>query len=304
MTKWFAAHARNCIAALGKLSRAPIGSLLTVSVIGIALALPAALQLVIRNGEAVAGGWESVRDFSVYLVPGTGGQLAETVRDELSIRDGIESVQWISADEALAGFRSEPGYRDLLDTLDGNPLPDTLVVRPSDAMTPTALEALRTELENRDGVDQVRLDTAWIARLNAILDLARRGIWLIGGLLLIAVVVIVGNTIRLDIQNQRAEIEVSKLLGATDAFVRRPFLYLGFWYGIGGGLLALLILLAAVLALSGPAQRLVALYGSSFEPLGANGATVLAVVAGGLVAGLAGAWTAVARHLAAIQPRV
>jgi len=304
MGNWFAAHLRNCIAALGKLSRAPIGSLLTVSVIGIALALPAALQLLVRNGEAVAGGWDSVRDFSIYLVPGSDGELAETMRDELGARDGIESVQWITAADALDGFRSEPGYGDLLDTLDGNPLPDTLVVRPSDSLTPEALEVLRAEIESRDGVDQVRLDTAWIARLNAILDLARRGIWLVGGLLLIAVVVIVGNTIRLDIQNQRAEIEVSKLLGATDAFVRRPFLYLGFWYGVGGGLLALLILLAAVLTLSGPVQRLVALYGSSFEPMGADGVTVLAVVSAGLIAGLAGAWTAVARHLAAIQPRV
>jgi cell division transport system permease protein len=258
----------------------------------------------VRNGEAVAGGWDSVRDFSIYLVPGSDAALAEAMRDDLGARDGIESVQWITAEDALAGFRSEPGYGDLLDTLDGNPLPDTLVVRPSDSLTPEALSVLRAEIENREGVDQVRLDTAWIERLNAILDLARRGIWLVGGLLLIAVVVIVGNTIRLDIQNQRAEIEVSKLLGATDAFVRRPFLYLGFWYGFAGGLLALVILLAAVLTLSGPVQRLVALYGSNFQPLGADGATVLAVVASGLIAGLAGAWTAVARHLAAIQPKV
>lgn len=304
MGNWFAGHARNCVAALGKLSRAPIGSLLTISVIGIALALPAALQLLVRNGEAVAGGWDSVRDFSVYLVPGADGRMVEALRDELGARDGIESVEWIPADDALASFRSDPGYRDLLDTLDGNPLPDTLVVRPSESMSPDSLEQLRSELDGRDGVDQVRLDTAWISRLNAILDLARRGIWLVGGLLLIAVVVIVGNTIRLDIQNQRAEIEVSKLLGATDAFVRRPFLYLGFWYGLAGGLLALVILLATVLALSGPVRRLVELYGSDFEPLGADGSTVLAVLAAGLAAGLAGAWTAVARHLAAIQPRV
>ena len=180
------------------------------------------------------------------------------------------SSRWsgFTADDALESFRADPGYRDLLDTLDGNPLPDTLVVRPSASMSPDALERLRSELDGRDGIDQVRLDTAWISRLNAILDLARRSIWLIGGLLLIAVVVIVGNTIRLDIQNQRAEIEVSKLLGATDAFVRRPFLYLGFWYGLAGGLLALLILLAAVLVLSGPVQRLVALYGSRLRAAG------------------------------------
>src|SRR5690606_25189474 len=128
---------------------------------------------------------------------------------------------------------------------------------------------------------------------------------LIAGLLLaVAVVVIVGNTIRLDIQNRSAEIEVAKLLGATDGFVRRPFLYLGLWYGLLGGTVAVLILAAGLWALSEPLGRLAGLYGSDAGLAGPGGATVLAVFGGGIAAGLLGAWTAVARHLSAIQPRV
>jgi cell division transport system permease protein len=143
-----------------------------------------------------------------------------------------------------------------------------------------------------------------VERLNAALDFLRR-LGLFTGVLLIAtVVIVVGNTIRLDIQNRSAEIEVAKLLGATDAFVRRPFLYLGLWYGVLGGIVAMLILLIGLWALGGPISQLAGLYGSSFELGGASGGSLLAVLAMGILAGWGGAWTAVARHLAAVQPKV
>jgi cell division transport system permease protein len=129
-------------------------------------------------------------------------------------------------------------------------------------------------------------------------------VWIAAVLLVGAVIVIVGNTIRLDIQNRRQEIEVSKLLGATDAFVRRPFLYLGFWFGALGGLVALLVLTAGLIALSGPLERLLSLYEASSSGFGLTLTTALAVIGGGLLAGLAGAWVAVARHLSAIEPQV
>ncbi len=301
---WLVSHAQNCVGALGRLSREPIGSLLSIAVIGLALALPAALHILVRNGEAVAGGWESVRDFSVYLKPGTSLDVAQTLQDNLVQRNDIESAELVSADAALEEFRDSPGFGDVLGALDKNPLPHSLVVRPTEAGTAESMNTLKKVLAARDDVDLVRLDTEWVARLNALLDLARRSIWLAAVVLISAVVVIIGNTIRLDIQNRRAEIEVAKLLGATDAFVRRPFLYLGFWYGLGGGLLALMVLFLGLLLLGGPLARLSELYGGAFQPLGADGSISLAILLGGLFAGLSGAWVAVARHLTAIQPRV
>ena len=297
-------HLQACVAALGKLYRQPVGSLLTVMVIGIALALPGALSVLVRNGEALAGGWEQVRDWSVYLQPGLSLDRARALRNELLAQPGVEAVQLIPANEALEQLRKTPGFADVIDTLDKNPLPHTLVVRPAEDAPPAMISELASRIAERDNVDQVRLDTQWVARLNAMLELLRRTIWISSALLVGAVIVIVGNTIRLDIQNQRAEIEVSKLLGASDGFVRRPFLYAGFWYGLAGGLFGLMVLGLGLAALHGPATRLSSLYGGSFQPLGLDSATALAMLGGGLLAGLGGAWMAVARHLAAIQPRV
>jgi cell division transport system permease protein len=188
--------------------------------------------------------------------------------------------------------------------LESNPLPHTLVVRPRKTVDDSTLEVLGAEVRKAPGVDLVKLDLKWVERLNAVLDFLRRLGLMIGGLLIAAVVIVVGNTIRLDIQNRRQEIEVSKLLGATDAFVRRPFLYTGFWYGLLGGSVALLVLGAGLLLVSGPLGRLLTLYGAEFGGFGLSPATAGLVLGGGLLAGWAGAWAAVARHLSAIQPRV
>jgi cell division transport system permease protein len=301
---WLLRHARSNIASVGRLASRPAGTFLTVAVIGIALALPAGLQVLVRNGEALAGDWESVRDFSVYLALSAGTTDAEALATGLEADPAIETVNIVTADAALEELRHAPGFAGVLDDLDENPLPNTLVVRPRADASPDTLATLADDLRQRPEVDQVRLDTEWAARLNALLDLARRGIWLAGALLVGAVIVIVGNTIRLDIENQRAQIEVTKLLGATDAFVRRPFLHLGFWYGLLGGLFALLVVFGGLAVLGGPVARLSALYGGSFRLVGLDGPASLAVLAGGLLAGLGGAWVAVGRHLAAIQPRV
>ena len=297
-------HAQNCVAALGNMSRQPLATLLTVTVIGVALAMPSALNVLVQNGQAIAGGWGDVRDFSVYLRPETTRDAAASLQAALQAMTGIADVRLITADEALEEFRDTPGFREILIALDDNPLPHTLVVRPMAATPAAELEALARRLGERDEVDLVRLDAEWVARLNASLDLLRRVIWMAAIMLVGAVIIIIGNTIRLDIQNRRAEIEVSKLLGATDGFVRRPFLYTGFWYGLLGGCFALLLLGLGLWLLSGPVARLVTLYGGGFRPLGLDGRTILAVLAGGLIAGLGGAWMAVARHLAAIQPKV
>ncbi|MGI9330451.1 MAG: permease-like cell division protein FtsX [Gammaproteobacteria bacterium] len=304
MQLWLTRHVQNFLASMGRLVQRPAGSLLTIAVIGIALALPAGLNVLVRNGEALAGGWESARDFSVYLKAGEELAQAATLAKSLSANSNIDDVEIISADAAWAELQQSGGFEGALTGLDDNPLPHTLVVRPQPDAPANELAELARELKRNDSVDQVRLDTEWVERLNAILEFIRRGIWLAAGLLALAVVVIVGNTIRLDIENRRAEIEVAKLLGASDAFVRRPFLYTGFWYGLGGGLFALGVVLAGLVILGGPVARLSALYGASFQLQGLAGSGALTVLGGGLLAGLSGAWFAVSQHLTAIQPKI
>lgn len=301
---YFLRHAQNCVGALGAMSRQPVATAMTVAVIAIALAMPAALSVLVQNGRALAGSWDSVRDFSVYLAPGTPLESARRLQQELIERDSVDTASVVSADEALEIFQQDPGFAEMLGAIDSNPLPHTIIVRPEAETTPESLQELSTQLSARDDVDLVKLDTDWLNRLNSFIDLMRRGLWAVTALLLAAVIIIVGNTIRLDIQTRQKEIEVSKLLGASDAFVRRPFLYLGFWYGLAGGLIALMLLAALLLLLSGPAERLIALYGGGFDPSGISAGTAALVLAGGLTAGLGGAWSAVARHVAAIQPTV
>jgi cell division transport system permease protein len=304
VSNWLTRHAQNAIGALGTLSRNPVATALTVTVIGIALALPAALGVLVQSGRTLAGSWADVRDFSVYMEPGIAQDRAEALARELRDKPLVDSVRLIPADSAVEELRKDPGFADALAALDSNPLPHTLVVRPDAAMDGASLEQLSAEVRKAPGVELVKLDLEWVARLSAMLDFLRRLGLITGGLLIAAVLIVVGNTIRLDIQNRSAEIEVAKLLGATDAFVRRPFLYLGLWYGLLGGVVAMVILLVGLWALGGPISRLAGLYGSSFELGGATGSSLLAVLAGGILAGWGGAWTAVARHLAAIQPQL
>ena len=303
LTHYLSLHLRNCATALADLLAQPVATGLTVAVIGVALVLPASLHLLVQNGRVVVGGWESVRDFSVYLKIGVPLENATAIADDLAAREIIDSVEVITADEALEQFNSGFALSDLLDSLDGNPLPHTLVARPTEAATPTALIALEQDIRALPGVDQVRIDTQWVARLNAILDFLRRGVWIAAVMLVGAVIVTVGNTIRLDIQNRRDEIEICKLLGASNGFVRRPFLYIGLWYGVIGGIVALLLLGAGYLLLAAPVQRLTGLYGDGLELLGLDWATLVAVLAGGILCGWGGAWSAVSRHLAAIEPK-
>lgn len=304
MTTQLTMHVRNALAALGQLSRQPVATAMTVIVIGIALALPASLLVLVQGVQGLAGSWQDVRDFSVYLKPGTTLAAAGDLARDLESRSEIEAVRIITAKEALADLRANPVFGEALALLENNPLPHTLVVRPRAQATTGQLDAIREEFAQHPAVDLIQIDTQWLARLSAMLEVARRTVGFTALLLIVAVIVIVGNTIRLDIQNRRQEIEVSKLLGAEDAFVRRPFLYLGFWYGTLGGLVALLILGIGLALLAPPIGRLLTLYGRSLDAIPLSPAVILLVFVTGVGAGCTGAWTAVARHLSAIEPRI
>jgi cell division transport system permease protein len=300
---WLTRHAQTSIGSLGRLSQHKLATILTVLVIGIALALPACLHLLITNAQTATGNWNRAVDLTVFLKRPTSVEEAKRTADRIKQRRDVSSVELIPADEALKEFRRDSGFGEAIEALNDNPLPHTLVVRPSEGFTTAAsLDALAADLRAQPSVEIVQLDTAWVNRLNAILEAIRRGLALTAGLLALGVMVIVGNTIRLDIQNRRAEIEVTKLVGGSDAFVRRPFLYNGIWYGLGGGLTAWIITLAVTGVLREPVGRIAGLYGSAFELGGLDIRSTLILLGGGIVLGWLGSYVAASRHLRAIEP--
>ena len=302
MGSYLLRHLQNFLGTLGRICRHPVSSLMTMSVIGIALALPAALYVVVENGRAIVGGWDSVADLSVYLDRQVSAQAADELARALRDEDGVAATKVIYADEALEQFRELSGFGDAVDGLAENPLPHLVVVRPRPNLAPQAIEALGTAISSRPGVDVVQMDTEWVSRFQGLLDIVRRGVALAALVLAVGVILIVGNTIRLDIENRRDEIEVSKLIGASDVFIRRPFLYSGFWYGLGGGAIALLIVFGGMWLLRGPVQRVAGRYGSDFTLSGLHFPAALAVLAGGAVLGWLGSWFASTRHLRQIEP--
>ncbi len=304
MNAWLARHLQTLVGTLGRLSQQPMASLLTILVMGIALALPACLNVLVRNAQAVSGDWNGALDVSVYLKTSVNADAAERLMDTLKRRSDIKSVKLIKAEEALKEFREHSGFGEALQALSDNPLPNTLVITPVENLaSPAALNAMSDELRKLSEVDVVQLDTAWVQRYLAMLDTVRRMVTLVGFLLALGVVVIVGNTIRLDIQNRRDEIEVTKLVGGSDAFVRRPFLYCGFWYGLGGGLLAWLVVSISVALLAGPVRKIAGLYGSQFTLTGLGFLGGVALLAAGAGLGWLGSYVAATRHLRAIEPK-
>lgn len=300
---WILLHISTCIGALGRLVRQPFASLMTVLVIAVTLALPASMHLVIKNVQSISKNWENALDFSVYLKSNVALNDATRLAGLIEQRADVAHVTLISAQEALEEFKSASGFGAALDHLKNNPLPHTLVVRPSGANTEQSMILLHEELGNLPETDLVQFDTDWVQRFHAILDILRRAIVIGAGLLGVAIVVIIGNTIRLDIQNRREEIEVTKLIGASNAFVRRPFLYSGLWYGLGGGLLALVLVGYGLYALERPVRRLAGLYNSAFTALDLDLPESLTIIGIGVLLGLAGSWLAAARHMRRIEPR-
>jgi len=304
MKQWFERHAQTLVGSLGRLWQHPFATLLTIVVIGIALALPACLHVLVQNVRMASGGWSNALDISVYMKPAATLDQAKRAAERIRQRRDVDEVKLIEADQALAEFRKSSGFGSALDALKDNPLPNALVVRPDAEFRDAAhVAALTAELRKIDGVDLVQLDTEWVSRFNAILDVVRSVVFLAAGLFALGILVIVGNTIRLDIENRRGEIEVTKLVGGSDAFVRRPFLYNGVWYGLGGGLTAGLVVAIVVAVLSAPVHRIAGLYGSQFELEGVGISGWLALLAGGAALGWLGSFIVSTRELREIEPK-
>ena len=276
---------------------------MTVSVIVIAIALPAGLYVFTRNLNLLSESWDQTTAISLFLTPDTDIEQARALAVELEARQDLDQVTLISPDQALSELGSYDGFSEAIAQLEENPLPVVLALQPIlEVRTPEALERLAKEVEVLPQADFTRLDTRWVRRFQAILNVTRRGVVLLGGALALAVLLVVGNTVRLEIENRRNEIEIMELVGATPAFVRRPFLYTGGWYGLFGGIGAWLLVTLALVLIQGPVSRLAVLYYTQFPLAGLGLTASLTILGGSLGLGLIGSWVSVGRHLRAAQP--
>ena len=297
-------HLQALLGALGRLARSPLATLLTLLVIALALALPAALKLFVANAQMATGNFASAVDVSVFLKTDVPLVKAQQLAQNARARNDVASVTLIPADKGLEDFRTYSGFGDALAALKENPLPHVLHVRPrATASSTAALESLRRYFVAWPEVELVQVDSEWVMRFNAILEVLQRVLLIAAALLGVGVLAVIGNTIRLEIQARRAEIEVTKLVGGSNAFVRRPFLYTGVLYGLGGALLAWGILALVLLILHDPVATLAKLYGSRFELQGLAPEDVAVLLGSGFVLGWLGAWISAARHLRSIEPR-
>ena len=299
---WLESHRASLIDSLRRLVKQPFGSFFTCLVMAVALSLPMGLSLLLGNLERLGGSWQKAAQITVFLKMDVGDTQGEKLRDEVAGMPGVAQAEWISREQALKEFQQGSGLGEALKELPENPLPRVILVTPHE-VDKTTLESLRNQLAELPKVEQVQLDMVWVERLTAILRLGDRFVFGLSLLLIGALLLVIGNTIRLHIENRRSEIEVIKLVGGTDSYVRRPFLYMGALYGAGAGLLAWGLLAYGLDWLNGAVVRLAGLYGSDFTLLGVPSADGMSLLLAALLLGYIGAWLAVARHLSELSPR-
>lgn len=299
MSAWVDHNLHSLRVAVKRMTAAPLASLFTILVIAVALSLPAGLYLLLKNVQRLAGNAPTEAQLSLFLKTEVGRDQGRLLAETLATRPEVRSVRFIDRDEALAQLAAA-GLGEVAASLPANPLPHTLVVIARDP-SPASLERLRETFAQLPEVEQINLDTDWARRLSALLDLGRDLIAMLAVLLGLALAAIIGNTIRLQIYAQRDEIEVARLIGATDRFIRRPFLYFGAIQGLAGGLAAWLLLAAAALLLEESVARLAASYGTSFSLSGLSGHEAVSMLGASTLLGLVGAYFAVGYTLRGLE---
>lgn len=300
---YIANHRKIAKESLRRLFKQPVSSLMTWAVIGIALSLPVGLSVLLANVQQLSSGWDGSAQITLFLKMDVSDKDASNLALELSTRPTISRADFISRSSALDEFKTLSGFGEVLNYLDENPLPHVIVVKPSKTLaTVEQTDLLQQRLSENKLVEKAQLDLQWVQRLHSMTELIQRGVWALALLLALAVLLVIGNTIRLAIENRRDEIVVVKLVGATDGFVRRPFLYTGLWYGLGGGLIAFFLVQVTLFWLDSPISDLARLYYSSFSLSGLNVESTLFLLTMSMLLGWVGAWVAVRRHLGAIEP--
>ena len=302
MKIWLAQHVRAFRSTVFRLFSTPLATLLNVMVIGIALGLPAGAYVLLQNVQTLVDQMTGTPQISVFLNINASKEEVAHIGKQLQQHKAIEHIEYVSRDQALEQLKHNTGLADVIGGLAQNPLPDAYIVYPKKSDAPS-LETLRDELQKWPKLEKVQLDSAWARKLEALLKFGRLAAIILGSLLSLALVAITFNTIRLQILTQREEIEVSRLIGATHAFIRRPFLYLGLLQGLLGGVMAWLIIAVSVTTLNSSLAELAQLYASNFTlrlPSAIDSSTLLLFSS---CLGLLGAWLSVAQHLWQIEPK-
>jgi cell division transport system permease protein len=294
-------HVRQAVTSLGELWRSPLWALITVAVLGISMTLPTTLHLLVKNVQQVSRSYDQSFEISLFLKNDASATDIATLVTLLQGDNQVAKVRLIDKAAAMAEFKQQSGFGEALAFLDQNPLPDVLLVTPKQNQ-PAAAEALMHKLEKERFVELAKLDISWLERLAALMNLMQQAVYTIAVLLLSAALLVIGNTIRLSIMDKKAEIEVMKLVGATDAFIQRPFLYTGIWLGVFGGFLAFVVVELMLWWLQGAIATVTQLYQSDFvlNSLSLREFGYLMLIA--VTLGLVGSYIAVRSHIKAIEP--
>ncbi len=301
MKNWMRQHGRSLALILTRLTRTPLASALNIGVVGVALALPLAFYVILANLQSLAQDKAPTPQISVFLALDAQASDAREIENRLKRHTAVIKLRFVPRDQALAELKEKSGLSDVITSLGRNPLPDSFVIDAKES-TAAALERLRDEFKAWPKVEHVQLDSAWAKRLDATLQLGRLIVLVLAALLAFALVAVTFNTIRLQILTQRAEIEVAKLIGATNPFIRRPFLYYGAVLGLAGGITGWIIVWGGLWLLNDRLAALTQLYGASFtlSHLSPADTASLCGFAGAL--GWLGAWLSASRNLAEFDP--
>lgn len=297
-------HAHGLFSSLGRLSRTPFTSTMTILVLSVAISLAGCFYIVVANIQQLTGNLQASNQMSLFLKEHINESAGQKMADQLARNENIESIKFISKKQAMDEFKVNSGFGDALNALESNPLPNVIQILPKGVLdSREALDNLMADFKKMPEVEFVQVDMQWVERLQAIMRIASRAVTLVGVLLGFAVTFITGNTIRLELHNRQDEVFISKLVGATHAFIQRPFLYTGFWLGFIAGFSAWLIITIMLLIVESPVEKLSSLYNSSFELLYLSFSEfiLLLMMASGLA--VLGSWAVLHYQLRQIKPQ-
>ncbi len=300
MKYWLNQHQQSLSIVIQKLKMSGMSTLIMCLVMGTALSLPALLYVLVDNFNQIAGDIKGEARISLFLKLDANEAVITSIKQKLEENNAVKNFEFVSKDLAFKKLKEDANTAEVASNLDSNPLPDAFFIQ-AENNEPNAVNQLRDTLQQYEGVEHAQVDASWIQRLNSLLTLGKKAAFTLAVLLGFAIVVIIGNTIRLQILTQKEEIEVSKLIGATNSFVRRPFLYTGVLYGLGGGIAACLILVAVIHIFNASIAELARLYASNFHLVLPSASHILLMVLIGIGLGWLGSYLAVNRSISALQ---